>query len=348
MPAADRPGSSPSGISETQPESAPATPASVPARRSRIGRVFSGSRDLWRVVYRDPEHVCERLTLYTANRLGDPAREWAQAVRSSRPDTPRAKIAEELRTQSAHVARIDGAISGTPFFIALVPGYLTYLQQEMRMTLRIAALYDRDPRGLRTAAEMLALRGVHPDVKTAEAALNAVREKGTPDRPAGRRSWRTWVHSVYLLLIFGGFMSPSVATEDKGMRGKARAAFGVLLGVGIWATTWVFPLTFMIVMAWGCETHARQLGRRALLFYDGEADNVLEAIKIADQRSDHGHDKRAIARSAALFLSVAIPIGFVGYAQHIRHTVGINWLSALAVLAALSLVIATAIISSRR
>ena len=93
--------------------------------------MFSGSRDLWRVVYRDPEHVPERLTLYTANRLGDASREWARSVRSSHPDTPVAKIAEELRTQSAHVARIDGAISGTPFFIALVPGYLTYLQQEI-------------------------------------------------------------------------------------------------------------------------------------------------------------------------------------------------------------------------
>ena len=102
--------------------------------------MFSASRDLWRVVYRDPEHVPERLTLYTTGRLGDPSREWAQSMLSSRPDTPVAKIAEELRTHSAHVARIDGAISGTPFFIALVPGYLTYLQQEMRMTLRTAAL----------------------------------------------------------------------------------------------------------------------------------------------------------------------------------------------------------------
>ena len=323
-------------------------PAGQPARRSRIRRAFSGSRDLWRVVYRDPEHVPERLTLYTANRLGDASREWAQSVQGSHPDTPVAKIAEELRTQSAHVARIDGAISGTPFFIALVPGYLTYLQQEMRMTLRTAALYGRDPRELRTCAEMLALRGVHADVEAAEAALSSVRDKGTPDRPAQRRSWRTWVHSVYLLLIFGGFMSPSVAKEDTGTRGKVRAVFGVALGVGIWATTWVLPLTFMIVMAWGCETHARQLGRRTLLYYDGEADNVLEAIKAADARSDHGHDKRAIIRAGALFLSVAIPIGFVGYAQHIRHTAGINWLSALGVLVALSLVIATAVISSRR
>ena len=345
MPTADEPGPITAGMSEGPSETEPAI---APAPRSRIRRMFSGARDLWRVVYRDPEHVPERLTLYTAGRLGEPSRAWAQSTRSSHPDTPVAKIAEELRTRSAHVARIDGAISGTPFFIALVPGYLTYLQQEMRMTLRTAALYGRDPRDLRTSAEMLALRGVHPDVEAAEAALISVRDKGPPDRPTQRRSWRTWVHSVYLLLIFGGFMSPSVAEEDKGTRGKVRATFGVLLGVGIWATTWVLPLTFMIVMAWGCETHARQLGRRTLLYYDGEAANVLDAIKVADARSDRGHDKRAILRGAALFLSVAIPIGFVGYAQHIRHTAGINWISALGVLVALSLVIATAVIASRK
>jgi hypothetical protein len=180
MGSADEPGSITRGISEERPDSAPVALAGDPVPPSRIRRLFSGSRDLWRVVYRAPEHLAERLTLYTADRLGDPSRERAHSARSARPDTLRQKIAEELRTHSAHVARIDGAISGTAFFFALGPGYLTHLSQEMRMTLRTAALYGRDPGGLRTSAEMLALRGVHPDVETAEAALNSVRDKGTP------------------------------------------------------------------------------------------------------------------------------------------------------------------------
>ena len=249
-----------------------------------------------------------------------------------------------MRTQSAQIARIDGAIAGTPFFVALVPGYLTYLLQEMRMTLRTAALYDRDPRTLRTSAEMLALRGVHPDVESAEAALRSV--EATPVRPPQRRSWRTWVHSAYLMLVFGGFMSPSTAEEES--RSKLRAALSVLLGVGIWVTTWVLPLTFMIAMAWGCETHARQLGRRTLLFYDGEAGSVLEAIKFADQRSDQGHEKRAIFPTVAVFLSIAVPIAFIAYMNHVRQTVGVSWVGALGALAALSLVIATAVIASRK
>lgn len=348
MGQADEPSSITSGTGDEHAGSTVPAVSEEPDPRSRIRRAFSGSRELVRIAYRDPEHVSERLTLYTADRLGDPSREWASSARTSRPDSHPAQIAEELRTDSAHVARIDGAIAGTPFFIALVPGYLTYLVQEMRMTLRTAALYGRDPSDLRTSAEMLALRGVHPDVAAAEAALVAVRDNGTPDPPKKRRSLRTWVHSVYLLLVFGGFMSPSAAKEDKGTLGKVKAVLSVLVGVGIWLTTWVLPVTFMVAMAWGCETHARQLGRRTLLFYDGGAASVLDAIKIADQRQDRGHDKRAIIRAVALFLSIAIPIGFIAYVDHVRKTVGVNWLGALGALVALSLVIATAVISSRK
>jgi hypothetical protein len=266
----------------------------------------------------------------------------------ARPDTPRALIAVELRSPAAQAARIDGAISGTPFFIALVPGYLTYLLQETRTTLRTAALYDREPRSVQTAAEGLAPRGAHQTVDSAEAALITVRDKPAPERPAQRRSLRTWVHSVYLLLVFGGIMSAASAKPKGGALDRARAVCSVLLGIGIWVTTWVLPVTFMIVMAWGCETHTHQLGRRALVFYDGEEDSVTAAIAHADKRHDQGHDPRSILRALALFLSVAIPLGFIAYVDHVRKVVGVNWLGALGGVVALSMVIATAVISNRR
>lgn len=316
--------------------------------RRRVRQLFIGTRGLFRIVYRDPEHVAERLTIYAVDRLADPSREWARSVRESRADTPRAEIAEELRIQTAQVARIDGAISGTPFLIALAPGYVAYLWQEMRMTLRTAALYDRDPADPRTAAEMLALRGVHPDVDTAQASLAAVRATPVPDHPPERRPLRRWIHSVYLLLVFGGFMSPSTAAPRKGARELIRTGLSLLFAGTIWLITWVLPVTFMIAMAWGCETHARQLGRRALIYYDGEEASIAAAIATARRRRDRGHDKRAAARAVALFLSVAIPIGFVAYVQHIRNTVGVNWLAALGALVALSLVIATSVLASRR
>ena len=162
---------------------------------------------------RTAEHVAERIALHSTHSLGEPSLEWAQRVREGRQGVARAVIAEQLRTDSAKVAAIDGAIAATPFLIALIPGYLLYLRQEARMLLRTAALYDRDPRELETAAEMLALRGVHPTVDEARAALLPVRDKPLPEKPAARRPWRTWVRSVYVLLIYGGFLS---APSDKG------------------------------------------------------------------------------------------------------------------------------------
>ncbi len=321
-------------------ERAPAT--------GRVGRAMSGWRGLARIAYRDPEHVAERLTLYAAGNLGQPALDWAHEVGETRPDVPRAVIAEELRTQTAQLARIDGAVSGTPFLIALVPGYLAYLREEGRMVLRTAALYGRDPRELQTSAEVLTLRGVHPDVDTARAALEQVRDVPLPEKPTERRSVRTWVRSVTVLLIFGGFMSAPSDQRKEAAHPWLKASIGFLIGAGIWVTTWVLPATFMVAMAWGCETHARQLGRRALLFYDGDADSAQAAIAAAKQREDRGHGKREVLRATVLALSIAIPIGFVAYADHVRQSTGINWVGALGALAAVSLVIAASALANRQ
>ena len=283
----------------------------------------------------DPENISERLTLYAAQRLAGSARDWAEGVREARADTPLSTIAEEVRSTSAGVARIDGAVAGTPFFIALVPGYLAYLLQEARMGLRIAALYGRDPATMRTAGEMMALRGMYLTPEDAEQALIAVRDAPPPEKVQERRPLRMWVRTVYRLLVFGGFMSPpkdksaEAGQEDEPERSRLRGWIGIAGGTAIWLSTWVFPITFMVAMAWGCESHTRTLGRRVMAFYDGDAATPEAAIAAADRREDRGHDKRQILRTIALFLSVAIPIGFVAYADHVRQSTGINWIVAL-------------------
>ena len=328
----------------------PSPDAIEPSRsvRSRVGHTLSGWRQLGRIAYRDPGHVAERLTLYSARILGEPSLEWAHGVRVARPDVPRAVIAEELRTQTAQVARIDGAVSGTPFLIALIPGYLSYLREEGRMVLRTAALYGRDPRELETSAEVLVLRGVHPTVDVARAALENVRDVPLPEKPVKRRSVRTWVHSITVLLIFGGFLSAPSDEREEAAHPWLKASVGFLFGAAIWVTTWVLPATFMVAMAWGCETHARQLGRRALLFYDGDADSAQAAIAAAKQREDRGHGTREIVRATILFLSIAVPIGFVAYADHVHSSTGINWVGALGALVAVSLVLAASVLANRR
>jgi hypothetical protein len=316
--------------------------------RRRLGAVLANSRALVRVVYQDPQHVCERLTLFGVQKLGAPSEEWAQAIRQARPDASLAELGDELRRQSAKIARTDGAIAGTPFYAALVPGYLNYLWQEMRMTLRLAALYGRDPRELSTSAELLSLRGVHPTVDAAQAALIAVRDGAVPASTKGRGRLALWFDSIRRLLVFGGFISPPKSERRGGLRARLRMIAAIGAAAVGWVITSVFPLTLMIMMAWGCESHTRQLSREAVALYGGETAGPTGAIEAVRALRDSGHRRRQAIRATALGLSIAIPIAFVAYADRVRNTVGINLITGLGLLVALSLVIVTAVLGSRR
>src|SRR5262249_9202632 len=100
-------------------------------------------------------------------------------------------------------------------------------------------------------------------------------------------------------------------------------------------------------MAWGCETHTRELGRRVVAFYGGESSTAEDAIEVAERNEDSGHTARAAIRAAALFASIAIPIAFIAYADSVKQTTGVNWLGALGALVAVSVVIALSIAASR-
>ena len=293
-------------------------------------------RRLFRIVYRDPEHVCERLTLFASNHLAEASLDWADRARKERPDIPPEAIAEEVRLQTAQVSRIDGAVAGTPFLIALVPGYLAYLWQEGHMERRMAALYGHDPRELETGAQILVLRGVHPTIQAARAALVKVQDTDLPEKPTTRRPLRVWVRSVWTLLIFGGFVSASSDDQrDKYAHWRLKATLGFIGATLIW------------VITWACESHARSLGRRTMRFYSGESTDIDAAIAAADEGNDQGRTKRDLLRAGLLALSVAIPVAFIAYADHVRQTTGVNWVGALGAVVAVSLVIAISIRASR-
>jgi hypothetical protein len=314
----------------------------------RVRHTVSGWRRLLKIVYRDPENVCERLELYMTQTHGADSSAWADRVREDRKGVPRAAVAEDLRIESARVAAIDGAVSGTPYLIALVPGYLAYIRQQGRMLLRTAALYDRDPRALETAAELLALRGVHPTVDAARSALVAVRDVPMPEKPAARRPWRTWVSSIYELGVLGGFLSAPTDKRKTGAHAWLKTAIGALFGLVVFVITWVFPFTFMISMGWGCDSSTRALGQRALTFYDTKPGSAQAAIAAAKQQRETGRNRRQVVRAALLVLSVAIPIAFISVVVEEHQSVGITPLTAVGALLALGLVITTTTIATRR
>jgi hypothetical protein len=297
-----------------------------------------------RLAYRDPEHLPERLALYAADMLAEPSRTWAAKAHRARPDAGPAVLADELRTRSARIARIDGAIAGTPFFLAVIPGYLNYLWQEERMSLRTAALYGRDPASRRTIAEELTLRGVHESVEAAEATLKAV-HRAPAQKPGSRRPLHTWVRSVKRLLIVGGFVAPIAPGRPAGARGRILGTWRTAMWTAALIFTWIVPLVGVVAMAWACESHTRELGHRRRLYYNGDAGTARTAITLAAGHRERRRDERRLV-SALLPLLFAIPVAALALlAQGSSSPMG---LSAPGLALALSLVVAAAVTGMRR
>jgi hypothetical protein len=318
------------------------------AGRRGVRVVTDAPRQMVRIAYRDPEHICERLTLQAVHRLAEPSLVWAQEARAAHPDGDLREIVDGLGTQTARIARLQGMVAGTPFYLALVPGYMNYLWQEARMNLRLAALYGRDPGILQTAAELLSLRGVYPTTRDAEAGLLAVEEAGVPAKPETRRPLRLWVECGRRLLVFGGFIGPPSGEVHSGWRARLRDVVGVAAFLVLWAITWIFPVTFMIMMAWGCESHSRQLFQSTRAFYASEeAPTARPPEPGRGWRARVPRGRQAIS-AAGLALSIAIPAGFLAYAVHIHKKFGITWVSAVGLLVAISVVTAAAVYGSRR
>ncbi len=331
-----------------QNANAPDTAETADVGRRGVRVATDVPRQMFRVAYRDPEHICERLTLQAVHRLAEPSLEWAEAARAAHPDGDVHEVVDGLGTQTARIARLQGMVAGTPFYLALVPGYMNYLWQEARMNLRLAALYGRDPGILQTAAELLSLRGVYPTVQDAEAGLLAVEEMGIPPKPERRRPLRLWIDCAMRLLVFGGFIGPPSGETHHGWRARMRDLLGTVIFLALWAITWIFPVTFMIMMAWGCETHSRQLFQRTRAFYAAEPapeERPPEAGRGWRARIPRG---RQAVSAAGLALSIAIPAGFLAYAIRVHNKFGLTWVTGLGFLVALSVVIAAAVYGSRR
>lgn len=317
----------------------PASTASVP-------------RELLRILRRHPRQLPERLMLFAVQRLGEPTKAWAERVRAQPDADLAARRARSVR-ETIVASRVDGAVAGTPFFIALVPAYVAFLWTQARMTLQIAALQGRDTTDPAITAELLALRGIHPTVEAAAEALEHLDEQPPAPNGWGER-FATWVALVRRILVLAAFVSPLSPDDEKPRRAR-QIAFGAL-GLLIWAGTYVFPVSFMIVMAWGCESSTRQLGSVALDFYgaggDSGADDVAGPQEPRLTRARHQlattmRSPRRLLWTVAMGFSIGVPLLLIAGAvsKHGHHG---KWVAFVAPIAGLALVLALARVLARR
>jgi hypothetical protein len=283
----------------------------------------------------DPDHAPERLVLFAVDRLGDQA--WQFAQRAPRAD---ARVtAAEVHHQTVGTTRIDGAISGSPFLIAFVPAYVAMLWEQARMALRMAALHGRDTRDRDVAAELLWLRGGHGSLDAARAAI-AVAETGGRGQRGEGRGLRGWVVLGRRLLVVAGFLpppDPAAATPPRWRRGLS-----VAIGGALYAVTWIFPITFMLAMAFSCVNSTNDLASRVSAHYGAGA--APDSLPPSGAPVAVG---TRVLRALALALSIGVPLAALAVSAHSRPA-GIEWYYVLAALLGLSLVIGLSARASRR
>ena len=282
-------------------------------RQSLARKGVSLSAEALRAALRDPEHVPERLLLRVTDRLADSCWEWGESVRAESKDA--VELAAQEYKRGVYVARINGAVAGTPFFIALVPAYLAFLEREYRLFMRMAALAGKNPSELSVAAEFLVLRGVHATQAEALAALELVKDTPAPT-PTRRRPIKYWYESVITIMVYAGFLSAPDPNSKKrtGFRARLRTAVGLVFAGALWILTWIFPLTFMAMMSWTCERDARQLGMKTLEFWGLTGAERLTRAERKERRRALGWRMRIFnaIRAMILLFTLAIPFYLLG------------------------------------
>jgi hypothetical protein len=245
----------------------------VPSAHHPVAALKASSavpRGLIAALWRDPAHWGERLVMTAVAQLGDESRRFAVAAREAQPQATRDELCHHERRRVITISQVDGAVAGTPFFIALIPAYVAFLWEQVRMTLRIAALYDRDLDPTTMAAEILWLRGVHPTIAEAHAAVTELEDR--PDR-----RFSGGVKEVYdvvrRFLVLLGLLGEPKPGDDRIPKWRRYLLLGVVFafGAATWILTWFFPVTLMILIAYSCDGSTRRLAARALEHSGGGA-----------------------------------------------------------------------------
>jgi hypothetical protein len=305
-------------------------------RAERGGGADAPPRGLLSALRGDPGHAPERLVLLAVGALGEPAKAFVERERKAHPGASTAALSDRVRERTVKVARIDGAVAGSPLLIVLVPAFAAMLWEQARMALRIAALQGRDTSDPAVAAEIVWLRGIRPDLNSARAAVAVAQAHA-----GGKRTLRSWFELGWRFFALAGMVDPPDPDSPPAPRWHAAvAAAGFLLFCVI---TIAFPLTFMLALAFAGSTSTNALAHRTISYYgrDGYASGD-EPLPVAA-----GSRARRLLRGVAIALSIAVPIAALA-AIAITQPAGVTWFVAFSALLGLSLVLALGAFNARR
>jgi hypothetical protein len=212
-----------------------------------------------RALRRTPRHASELAVLYTLPYFATHVAAWSDDTRARHPQESARTLADRLVRHAVIVARRDGAVTGSSFYLGMPAAVLSIFCHQVVLVLQIAALYDRDPADPQRAAELLTLKG---RARSVDAAAAALREATTAaHRHAHPPLRRVVAQSLRQLPALIGLKLRSL---------RSRHPIDAIVTVGQWASYFV-PVIGVPACAISSARATRQLGADAIAFYSTPA-----------------------------------------------------------------------------
>ncbi len=199
---------------------------------------------VWERMLAEPDRAPEYIALAAAERFGPQAAEWVRVAGVGRTPEELAKIAFRKHVR---ISRIEGGALGIGGVITAAPDLVALIWIQSRMVFYIAAAYGYDPTHPMRPAEFLALEGLYDTPAQAREALDGV-GKRLAQAMAERAVLGRRTDALHLRLA--KYIAKRLARRYAGrLIPLIGAPIGALQNGGV----------------------TKQLGRRALDFYGGQA-----------------------------------------------------------------------------
>ena len=257
----------------------------------------------------DPLHAAEIAVLYGLPQLTPHVKMWWSKTVRTRPSDSPDRVAKRVLRRSASVARRGGLITGSSFYVGMIPAMTMIYCEQLIVVLRIAAVYGRDPNDPARAAEILVMQGRYPNIDDAAAALRAA---GASNSHRSATDVSTFVHVVRQL--------PSII----GLRvRKYRRSPIDLVIVGAEVASYLVPVVSMPVWTYASARATRRLGHAAIDFYSQPvAEQTPNTSIVLPSRSKPKTRKLLILSVVPLGLTLGVLFWFLPLGLY-HH--GLRW-----------------------
>jgi hypothetical protein len=246
---------------------------------------------LWQAMRHDPLHAAEIAVLYTLPQLTPHVKMWWSKTSQARPSESSGRVAKRVLRRSAGVARRGGLITGSSFYVGMLPAMAMIYCEQLIVMLRIAAAYGRDPSDPARAAEILVMQGRYASIEAAAAALREVGAASSSHRSA--TDIGTFVDVIRQLPSMIGLR----------LRKYRRSPIDFVIA-GAEVASYLVPVVSMPVWTYASARATRRLGHAAIAFYSQPvAEQTLNASIVLPSRPK--------PKTRRLVIASVVPLGLI-------------------------------------